>query len=574
MKYMGRSNINRLIIALSFLSAVTQCHTTKSQEAAAYNYSAADSIAKPVVAASPAQAGGPELPRFYLDTSYNPSTREPKLVAAGSNLQAAINAAQPGDVLTLQAGATFTGNFNLPAKPGSGWITIRSAAPDSSLPAPGKRITPDYANVLPKIVSPNSDPALIAKPGAHHYRFIGVEFTVGPKVAQNYNLIYLGDGETSTGQLSHDLIFDRVYIHGNPNVNLRRGIALNAAATAVIDSYISDIHEIGADAQALAVWNGPGPFKIVNNYLEASGDNFLAGGAIPTIPNLIPSDIEFQRNHCFKPLTWKVGEPNYAGKHWQVKNHFELKNSQRVLVNGNTFENNWLDAQVGFAILFTVRTEDGNAAWAVVNDVTFTNNILRHSGSGINISGSDEAPAIGDSRRIRIANNLFEDINGPRWGEADGRWLQIIAGPDEVIVEHNTVFQTGTLVYADGDPPCQGFVFRNNLAPHNAYGFFGSGVGSGTEALNRYFPGAVFKKNVIIGGTAKDYPPDNLFPATMDEIRFVDREKGNYRLSALSRYRKNGTDSKDIGVDFGALTATMSEGTPNDTKGDLKALDK
>jgi hypothetical protein len=166
--------------------------------------------------------------------------------------------------------------------------------------------------------------------------------------------------------LPHDLILDRLYVHGSPSVTLRRGVTLNSAAAAVIDSYISDCHEDGSDSQAIGGWNGAGPFKIVNNYLEGAGENFMLGGTDPSIQNLVPSDIEFRRNHCFKPLTWRIGDPSYAGRPWSVKNLFELKNAQRVLIDGNVFENNWTMAQNGFAILFTVRNQDGAAPWSVV----------------------------------------------------------------------------------------------------------------------------------------------------------------------------------------------------------------
>src|SRR5262249_2077780 len=80
-------------------------------------------------------AGAPELPRVYLDTTYTPPTGRTIPVAAGGDLQAAINQAQFGDVITLQAGATFTGNFTLPNKSSGGqtpgWITIRTSTPDS-----------------------------------------------------------------------------------------------------------------------------------------------------------------------------------------------------------------------------------------------------------------------------------------------------------------------------------------------------------------------------------------------------------------------------------------------------------
>src|SRR5207244_1980010 len=138
---------------------------------------------------------------------------------------------------------------------GTGWITIRTSASDIMLPGPGTRLTPDRAAVLPKIVSPNSDPALTASSGAHHYRFVGVEVTVATGIPINYNLILLGDRSTSLADVPHDFIFDRVYIHGQPQVNARRGIALNSASTAVIDSYISDFHELLHDSQAIAGWD-------------------------------------------------------------------------------------------------------------------------------------------------------------------------------------------------------------------------------------------------------------------------------------------------------------------------------
>ena len=55
-------------------------------------------------------------------------------VNAGGNLQAALDAARPGDTIVLQAGAVFTGSYKLPAKGGTAYITIRSSAPDGSLP--------------------------------------------------------------------------------------------------------------------------------------------------------------------------------------------------------------------------------------------------------------------------------------------------------------------------------------------------------------------------------------------------------------------------------------------------------
>jgi len=123
-------------------------------------------------------ADEPEAPRVYMDTTYKPPKGRSIEVKAGGDFQAALNQAKPGDLITLEAGATFSGNFTLPNKSGSSqseWIVIRSSTPDSNLPPPGARVTPAHSNVLPKIVSPNSEPAIKASSGAHHYRFIGPE---------------------------------------------------------------------------------------------------------------------------------------------------------------------------------------------------------------------------------------------------------------------------------------------------------------------------------------------------------------------------------------------------------------
>ena len=50
--------------------------------------------------------GDPEPPRVFLDTTYVAPAGKTINVAAGEDVQAAINKAQPGDVIKLQAGAT------------------------------------------------------------------------------------------------------------------------------------------------------------------------------------------------------------------------------------------------------------------------------------------------------------------------------------------------------------------------------------------------------------------------------------------------------------------------------------
>ena len=225
-------------------------------------------------------------------------------VAAGGNLQAALNTAQPGDTILLQAGATFVGNFTLPAKSGATYITLRSSAPDSSLPPAGVRMDPRYASVLPKIKSPNTGSALVTATGAHHWRLQFLEFQANSGGIGE--IIRLGSGsEVNAANQPRQLVLDRVYIHGDAKLGIRRGIALNSGETTIINSYFSDIKTVGQDSQAICGWNGPGPFRIENNYIEAAAENVMFGGATPAIQYLVPSNITIRRNHFTKKLGWR-----------------------------------------------------------------------------------------------------------------------------------------------------------------------------------------------------------------------------------------------------------------------------
>jgi hypothetical protein len=228
-------------------------------------------------------------------------------VPAGGNLQAAIDTAQGGDVIALEPGATYVGNFWLRNKPGiTQPIVIRSAAPDAALPGPGVRMTPAYAALLPKIKSPNTIPAIRTAAGAHHWTLLFLEFQANYK---GYgDIITLGAGDSSQTDLSqvpYALVLDRLYIHGDPKLGQKRGVSLNSRDTSVVNSHITECKAIGQDTQAIFGFNGPGNYLIENNYLEAAGENFMMGGADPLITNLVPTNIVFRRNHVRKPLAWR-----------------------------------------------------------------------------------------------------------------------------------------------------------------------------------------------------------------------------------------------------------------------------
>jgi hypothetical protein len=593
-----------------------------------------------------------------------------------SSVQAAIDAAVPGDTILLRAGQTFIGNYTLRNKntTSTQFITIRSDAADSNFPAAGVRLIPEgkpgwntRKSALARLVgaggTAKSVPIFKAAAGAHHYRIQFVEIDGLANVGYE-TLVELGTsvGQTSLSYVPYKLVMDRVWLHGHPMKGMKRGIYLNAASTDILNSYFEDFYHF-SDSQAISGANGPGPYRIINNHLEAAGENILFGGEDPKITNLIPSDIEIRGNYMRKDLAWRnpilltpskptaavsattgslaagthyfkvaavmatggayaysagsvetaitvaagrsvtlswsavagadryrihrgtssnaqtvyletsgtqttftytganerAATPRTVGSKWTVKNLLELKNAQRVTIDGNVLEYNWAAAQQGQAVLFTPRNQSGRAPWSVVRDVTFTNNTVRHVAAAMYILGRDYNYTSQQTRNIVVRNNLFEDLDNA-FGNS-GRFLEISEGPTGVVIDHNTIDNEGTIVEVM-PAAVTGFVFTNNIARHNTYGIKGQGTASGNHTLSTYFPGATFKGNVLAGGRASLYPAGNFFPLAADFLaQFVSPSTGDWRLASTSVYNNRATDSTDIGANLGTLLLAQKSST-------------
>lgn len=473
-------------------------------------------------------------------------------VSEPASLQDALDRAQPGDTIVLDAGRVYEGPFVLRAHPaGDAWITIRGAREDALAPALsrlGRRVTPAEAPQLPKLVAASGNVIAVEK-RAHHYRLVGLEIAPAANTFLT-TLVDLGTPSSDPADLPHDFDLERLYVHGDPDRGSRRGVALNAAAVQVADSYFADFKEAGNDSQAICGWSGPGPYAITNNYLEAAGENLMFGGGDPPIANLVPSDIEIRGNVLSKPIAWRV--PPAGTPAWTVKNLLELKNARRVVIDGNVLEQVWTAAQVGFAVLFTPRNQDGAAPWSTVEDVTFQNNVVRHASGGIDLLGRDNIHQSQPLSRVRIANNLFEDVTSA-WGS--GRLFEIVDGTSDVSIDHNTAVNVQTALFAGETVPHTAFRFTNNIVVSTLFGIIGTGTASGTPTLDRYFPGAVVQGNAMLGDPRAVYPNGNLAPASVDDLGFANPAKDDYSLRASSPLHHRATDGTDVGVDMSALVS-------------------
>ena len=230
----------------------------------------------------------PELPRVFLDTTYLPPTGRVLSVPVGGDLQAALASAQAGDIVELAAGATYRGNYQLPRL--SNWMYVRSTG---ALPPPGTRTTAAVQSALARLDGGNG--TVVA--GGQYVRLIGVELTSAT------------GGTIVDFSGANQIVLDRCWVHGTPTGDVAHGVMFNGTNLAVVDSTITDVHHRSGDAQTIMGYAGVGPFKIVNNHLEASGENVMFGGWDPTTAGLVPADIEIRGNHFIKPLSWRPGDP-------------------------------------------------------------------------------------------------------------------------------------------------------------------------------------------------------------------------------------------------------------------------
>jgi hypothetical protein len=558
--------------------------------------------------------GPAELPRLYMASalSATPSPGKAIAVHAGDNLQAAIDSASCGDRLELQAGAVFSGNLRFPQKPcdDGHWITVRTNSPDSSLPPEGTRLKPCFAgvsslparpdfhcpaahNVLVKLeFNKNSGVGpLIFLSGANHYRFIGLEVTRAPGNSVDYALTGTVDG----AQADH-LIFDRVWMHGTPGDETTRAIAMvGMSYVAVVDSFFTDFHCIAVtgtctDAQVISDNGGRTPsgvIKIMNNFLEASGQSILFGGGGASAT---AADVEIRGNHLFKPMTWKPGEPGFvggaSGRPFIVKNLFELKNAQRVLFEGNILENCWGGfSQNGYAILLTPKNQSNHCPLCRVTDVTIRYNRISNVGSVLQIANvADDTGGFATAgERYSIHDLLAENVHGNQnQFEGAGLFAQLISiSPPlrDVQIEHSTaVVPRATFAVMTRDGKLANFKIQNNLLSTGQYSIVSSGGGAKNCAdqpqmqgpsgvFKSCFENSVFTHNLLIGDGG--WPKDNwsvkdahaagmIETSTPGKPYELCAEKSGKDCKKGSPARRAGTDGKDLGADLETLQQKLA----------------
>lgn len=550
--------------------------------------------------------GPAELPRVYVQSTLadTPAPGPTISVNSGGDLQGALDAANCGETIELQAGATFASRqYILPAKlcDDQHWIIIRTSAPDASLPPEGTRMTPCYAGVAslpgrPAFACPSAqkvlatisasgtgDGPVVFANGANHYRLLGLEITRVANDGKPLGTLI----SPQAGAAMNSIVMDRLYIHGTPKDETRRGVGLAGGTNmAVQDSYISDIHcdtdGTCIDSQAVAGGKGDlpmGPYKIVDNFLEAAGENILLGGDEAT---QTPADIQISRNHFFKPMTWMKGQPGFTGVTPIVKNLFELKNAQRVLVDSNIMENTWGGfSQHGAAILLTPKNQDSNGASVCplceVTDVTIRYGTISHVAEAFVIA-TGMTPAGGVAlagERYSIHDIVVDDIDGTAYA-GYGTFAEVgsVAQPrlQNVEINHVTAFPNHAMfnVGALETAKIPGFIFSNSIVAAGHAPVSSTGGGSincahtdvPVETVTACFSGYTFAHNAILGSPypPASWPTGNFFysPTAIGFVNFNNGDGGDYHLLPSSPAIGAASDGTNLGANVDEVSNDIS----------------
>lgn len=529
----------------------------------------------------------------------------------GINPNSLYAEASCGDTILLTAGQSINQTPSFPRKncDAQHYITIRTSTPDSQLPAEGTQISPCYFGVasLPgRPAFPHCPPGGAQNLGfkiipalnqtpvfGDHIRFIGIEFAKPP-------------GGLWTGlnmQHSDHIIFDRVWIHGNPQEDARPGVRLDDTSyIAIINSYLnefhcnswplvtcSDAHPIGGGNNTQAgVYHGT--FKIYGNFLEGSGQSILFGGG-PSVDTSM--DIDIEGNFLFKPLTWDPSDPSYdggvKGVPYTVKNHIELKNAARVLFRGNRLMNVWAGfSQAGPSIAIFAVSQSGKCPTTCqVHDLTVAYNYISNAERAMNIynGGSGHGNFALEGRNYSIHDLIADGLDYPTAYQpnAAGYKVELGNGPSapasdvlmNVTINHITLVEEaasvdGFLTMSGSVPTAQsGIVWKNSVVPGGKFGVSSTGDQGSCAAPPAVTPiekfnacwlaPYVFTHNLILNGNTVEYPDwpaGNITFATSQAATYLNFNGGvfgDYHIAPGSPAKNAADDGTDIGANISTV---------------------
>jgi len=406
------------------------------------------------------------------------------------------------------------------------------------------------------------------------FRLIGAGIDTSP--------ISLAAGQGPYSFMNNEMVAtsENFNIAGGPTALLTATVTNGTTTSATLSTVV------GLAMDADIAFTVGGLFNSVNTSVVRSiSGNDITFDPIVGVPNgtaewaaAEPSFVEFRRNYLYKPLKWWPAHPSWNGITYQIKNLWEAKWGRYIVSDGNYFTQTWVAEQT-WAIPFSARNQNGGETHsACIRQVQWSNNILRNTPNGYNISakddGSSQATMSGRSSDFTFRNNLHWNT-GVNWDSTGSSHAFINLGQADadnklrrIFIIHNTHDNgtpdnsNGTITDFAGGPPggAVNSLWLNNVHQDNGFGFRSnlSTTNSAQNITDNFPPGTSsnWNKNLIVNTNGHTYPAAAITQsANWSTQVFVDYASGNFTLRNDSPGKGAATDGTDVGVDFSALTA-------------------
>jgi hypothetical protein len=503
------------------------------------------------------------------------------VVTGDADWTIAVANAVCGQVIEIKPGVVLTHKTVPTYRAGTAkFVTIRSSNV-TSLPGFDSRVGPSDAANMPTFRTTTTSAAALDFPAGelHHLTFEGIRFKAEYVATSrtNYN-VRLGTPSTYTND-PYNIEFHRCYFDSPaPDGSFSQAdtaiTSYGGARVVIKDSYFKEFAGILGDTQALFILRGH-EWAVNNCHIEGGAENIMLGGSSHADTNYNPHLFSIRRNHFYKPLNWKPDDPSFDGQVRRIKNLFEVKYGEKLLVEDNLMEHNWTGNQY-YAIVLTPR-DQGTMTWVTDKDIHIRYNHIRKVNGGVSFLAHDYNGDVmtESTNRITIKHNLFEDV---AWG-GYYRWIEFnnvtFASGNErlgdISITRNTLATEYSIPQAillapnitaanwpDGQGVAGTFDLSSNIMEFGTSCIKEDGGSYGITAMDSWLgvDKYTWANNVQYGehpvssiNNSTDFPGQYHEPEGIAHVGFEDYQNNDFSLASSSDYY-----GQNIGADVSALT--------------------
>lgn len=401
---------------------------------------------------------------------------------------------------------------------------------------------------------------------AHHYRFLGIQFSVVPFTNPHPAFLnaYGTDGSYYVGHFQlptsvHHIIFDRCRLTAlDYPQRVQQLVNSEASSVAFLGNYIDQISywlpdsNAGSGQTETQIFNLTGGDQLLfdNNYVEGTGFGIIATDDTTGMP----TNVVITRNEFAKPPRYRYqSTENTAatGKFYHARHCIELKSGERWVIDGNICDGNFTTVNAAHFIALSPRA--GSTSSRKMQDIQITNNTLRNGPGGVYVIGHNDVTfsQMTVARRIMITNNLLLGLDGYLSGVSGsarpGHCFTVQFGAEDITLRHNMCRDNNGVWPAflwEQYGPSAGLDFRDNIVWHkwaNGYGgLVTPGCALGTASLACGWNGWRMERNALInisGQSPSTYPSNNFWQTAESGLLMEDPAAGKYRLLKTSPFR-------------------------------------